>query len=126
MPSSSATVPQAARRRAIRWLGAAVLAAAVVASARVDVPQRSHGLKGDEATYIAMALSLAHDHDLKFRRVDLERFERVYGSGPEGLFLKEGSRLSIGWRGGLPRIVRTSRDPARSLEFGKAFVYPLV
>lgn len=127
MTQPSVVVSPSGRRRAVsRWIGAAVIAAAVGGTATIDVPQRLGGLKGDEATYIAMTLSLAHDRDLKFTRTDLRRFERVYGSGPEGLFLKQGATLALDWQHGLPHLVRTPRNPDASLEFGKAFVYPLV
>jgi hypothetical protein len=60
----------------------------------VDVPRSEPGIqgdiKGDEATYVAAALSLAYDRDLRFERGDLVRFEGLYHRGPEGIFLKRG------------------------------------
>ena len=44
----------------------------------IDVPRTLGGIKGDEATYVAMALSLAHDGDLVYERQDEERFFSVY------------------------------------------------
>src|SRR3954452_20610249 len=56
---------------------------------------RVYGIKGDEATYVAMALSLAYDGDLAYRPEDLRRFQNLYGVGPEGVFLKEAYRLRL-------------------------------
>ena len=47
---------------------------------------RSSGLKGDEATYVSMALKLADHGDLTYQRRDLERFYGIYQQGPEGIF----------------------------------------
>ena len=81
----------------------------------MDYPALAGGFKGDEATYVSMAFSVAEDFDLKFERRDLDRFGQLYGKarngraiGPEGIFLKVG------------RSPTTER-----LEFGKAFAYPL-
>ena len=52
--------------------------------------QDGYGIKGDEATYVAMALSAAYDGDLSYERRDLERFFGLYRAGPEGIFLKRG------------------------------------
>jgi hypothetical protein len=101
-----------------RHLGAACLAVVLfvigAAIARsVDVVRAGYGVKQDEATYVSMALSLAYDHDLVYERRDLERFEGLYHSGPEGIFLKK-SRP------------RTNPDPRTDrLYFSKALVYPL-
>lgn len=64
------------------------------------------GLKGDESTYIGIAASLALDGDLDFDRADYARFRQWYGSGPEGIFLKQ--------------------DGRGELRFGKAFVHGLL
>ena len=61
------------------------------------------GIKGDEATYIAIAASLAYDGDLRFAPEDLARFRDWYDGGPEGIFLKRGGDGAL-W-------------------FGKAFVH---
>ena len=76
----------------------------------LNVVRTVGGLKGDEATYVAMALSVAYDADLSYTRQDLTRFYEVYGSGPEGIFLKPGQ----GW----------AAEDGR-LYFGKSFVYGL-
>jgi hypothetical protein len=86
-----------------------LLAAALLGAALVDVPSVTLGLKGDEATYVSMALSLTGDRDLKFTQTDLKRFIGLYRMGPEGIFLKQGRR-----------------PPAEGLEFGKALLHPLV
>ena len=56
----------------------------------MNVGRTAYGVKGDESTYVAMALSVAHDGDLAYTREDLVRFFRVYGRGPDGIFLKPG------------------------------------
>src|SRR4029450_7059539 len=93
----------------------------------VDVPRAGYGVKSDEATYVAMALSAAYDGNLSFDRRDLIRFEGLYQSGPEGIFLKRGKQLRIHPSLSFP-FVRTVKlpdpDPNR-LYFGKALIYPL-
>lgn len=76
----------------------------------VDVVRSGFGVKGDEATYVSMALSVAYDGDLAYERRDLERFYEIYDAGPEGLFLKRGSRWAVG---------------SDRLYFGKAYVHAL-
>ena len=66
----------------------AIAAAGTAAALSLDVVESLGGVKGDEATYVMMALSAAHDGDMVYESVDLERFYRLYESGPEGLFLK--------------------------------------
>ena len=82
-----------------------------IAALSLNVPRTTYGIKGDEATYVAMALSVAHDGDLVFQQRDLTRFYRVYQRGPEGIFLKRGQGAA-------------ARDDR--LYFGKAFIYPVV
>ena len=60
----------------------------VAAALPLDVVESTGGVKGDEATYVMMALSVAHDGDLQYEQSDLHRFYRIYGGGPEGIFLK--------------------------------------
>ena len=76
----------------------------------VDVVTSGFGVKGDEATYVSMALSVAYDGDLAYERRDLERFYEIYGAAPEGLFLKPGSRWAV---------------ESDRLYFGKAYVHAL-
>ena len=80
------------------------------AALSLDVVRAGFGLKGDEATYVAMALSAAHDGDLVYEARDVRRFFRIYQSGPEGIFLKRGAG---------------ERDRRGRLYFGKAFVYSI-
>jgi hypothetical protein len=99
-----------------------VLAAAALS---VDVVRAGFGIKGDEATYVSMALSVAHDRDLAWDRGDLDRFWRLYRSGPEGIFLKRGQQLRIRTRASFPYLRldhRPDLKPER-LYFGKAFAY---
>lgn len=107
----------------------AVLAALfLLTTSAVVVPfdvGRTFGIKGDEATYVSMALSLAYDGDLKFRPEDLHRFQRLYGSGPEGIFLKQGYHLGVDVAAKWPPVslVKTPNPPRAGLEFGKPFAY---
>jgi hypothetical protein len=82
----------------------------------LDVRALSGDIKGDEATYIAMALSLADDGDLYYEREDYERFVALYGEGPGGIFLKK--RYTLGVDG------KTDVPTDQSLAFGKALIYP--
>ena len=81
------------------------------AALSVDVVRTGFGVKGDEATYVAMALSAAYDADLVYESRDIERFFRLYQGGPSGIFLKRG--------GG-------ERDRRDRLYFGKAFIYSIL
>ncbi len=83
-----------------RWLAFFVLIGMVWAALNIDPPRTGIGLKGDEATYVSMALSAAYDGDLVFQRKDLERFWATYQCGPDGIFLKRGklARLQISAR----------------------------
>ena len=83
-----------------------VFAIGSYAALSVDVGRTAYGLKGDEATYVAMALSMAHARDLVYEPRDIERFYHVYHRGPEGIHLKRGG---------------DGRDDR--LYFGKAFAY---
>ena len=102
-----------------------MIAAALAMS--VDVVQTGYGVKGDEATYVAAALSAAYDGDLSFERRDLERFWGLYRTGPEGIFLKRGKTLELRRSRTFPYVLRKRPDPRSDrLYFGKALVYPLV
>ena len=108
----------------------AALAAIVlpIAAAACLPVERGLAIKGDEATYIAMAMSVAYDGDLKFGPQDLHRFQRLYGTGPEGIFLQQGYDLHLEVAPGWPpvRVSRTRRPSREGLAFGKAFAYPVV
>lgn len=94
----------------------------------VDVPRVGYGIKSDEATYVAASLSAAYDYDLAFERGDLERFMKLFGSGPEGIFLKRGKFLRVRVDLTAPFVhLRKRPDPDTSrLYFGKALIYPVV
>ena len=64
-------------------------------------------LFADEATYFAITQSLAYDFDLEYsmQGQDLNRYTRIFGSGPQGIFLKKGKDGKI--------------------FFAKSFIYPL-
>jgi len=89
---------------------AAMLAVGCGAALSVDVVRTTYGIKGDEATYVAMALSVAYDGDLAYDARDIERFYQFYHDGPQGIFLKQG--------GG-------DRSDDR-LYYGKAYVYSVL
>ena len=42
------------------------------------------GVKGDEATYVSMALSAAFDRDLRYERRDVDRFRRFFPAARRG------------------------------------------
>jgi hypothetical protein len=93
----------------MRPLVLATLAAALMAAlaiAPVDVARAGGGIKADEATYVAMAASVAYDGDLVYTASDYERIRSWFGSGPEGIFLK--------------------RDAQARLHFGKAYLYGIL
>src|SRR5262249_22783962 len=85
-------------------------------------------IKGDEATYVAMTLSLAHDADLKYEAKDLARFQEVYRQGPSGVFLKRTHSLSARLRLGWPPLVvdHTPVSAAESVSYAKSLSFPLL
>lgn len=108
------------------WGIAAALAMVLGAlTAWVDVPARVGPHKGDEATFVAMALSLAHDGDLKYTKSDYERFREIYGRGPEGVFLKRGYDVRLAWQAAWPpvRVVRDLVPADQSLDYSKSFAF---
>ncbi|HEX6464434.1 MAG TPA: hypothetical protein VFZ98_08275, partial [Vicinamibacterales bacterium] len=93
-------------RRAMPALAALLLA---LVGAALAPAERPFAIKGDEATYVAMALSVAYDGDLRYTPIDLHRFEEMFGTGPVGIFLQ-----------------RTRPPSSPGLAFGKPFLYPVV
>jgi len=122
------TDASAGRHRGPALAGLAIFLIAGALALSVDVPRAGYGIKSDEATYVAAALSAAYDRDLSFTRHDLERFAGFYHSGPEGIFLKRGKLLKIRGRGEFPfvRITKQSDPDTSRLYFGKAVLYPIV
>src|SRR3954447_17024490 len=108
--------------------GAVLLVIALAAALSVDVVKTGFGLKGDEATYVSMALSLAYDHDLTYERRDLDRFFGLYRSGPDGIFLKKGKRLRVRTDAHPPFVhtIKTADNQTGRLYFAKALLYPIV
>jgi len=129
VPSLTSTVASAApARTGVGVVAAILLAVGLAAALSVDVVKTGQGVKSDEATYVAMALSLAYDHDLTFQRRDLERYVALYRAGPDGIFLKRGKQLHLHLDRTAPflhlgRVTDTHTD---RLYFGKALIYPLV
>jgi hypothetical protein len=120
--------PQLPQHGGPALLAFVLFAVATAFAASVDVPRTAYGVKSDEATYVAMALSAAYDGNFSFERRDLERFEGLYQSGPEGIFLKRGKLLRIRLGGTFPFVhLNKHPDPDVSrLYFGKAMIYPMV
>ena len=111
-PAPSAMPPPAPRRSDAGRLAAILLLFAGACGAlSIDIVRTGFGLKGDEATYVAMALSAAHDGDLIYEAEDITRFYQVYEEGPQGIFLKTGAG---------------DRVQYDRLYFGKAYVYSLL
>ena len=111
--------------------GLAALAALLllpIVGAALAPAERPFAIKGDEATYVAMALSIAYDGDLRFTATDLHRFEQMFGTEPLGIFLQQPRDVHVEVTAGWPplRITRTPRSPREGLAFGKPFVYPIV
>ena len=113
-----------------RWRDPGLIAAVVllvtgsVVALSIDVPRTLLGIKGDEATYVAMALSLAHDGDLVYERQDEERFFSIYNGGPSGIYLKKGVRSFYEVGGAFPYIHRETYPEGRDdrLFFAKAYM----
>jgi hypothetical protein len=106
----------------------AVFAVLLGFAVSIDYPRTAHGFKGDEATYYSLTHSIARDFDFTFQRQDLVRVWEEF-PGPEGIFLKRGSKVEfVRTTGEFPfvRMVKTE-DPARyRLYYAKAYIYPLV
>jgi hypothetical protein len=113
------------RHRGPATAGLVLLIVGVAFALSINVPTTGYGIKSDEATYVAAALSVAYDHDLNFDRGDLQRFATFYHGGPEGIFLKRGHglRFRLTRRPPFALLVR-QYDP--SLYFAKALLYPVV
>ncbi len=96
-----------------------------VAALSIDIVRTADGVKGDESTYVSMALSAAFDGDLAFERRDLQRFWTIYNDGPEGIFLKAGRTIDVDLGGEFPFVhVRYGPDPrVDRYYYGKAAAY---
>lgn len=94
-------------------------------AARVDVPSLVGPHKGDEATFVAMALSLAYDGDLKYTAADYTRFTSLYGRGPEGVFLKRGYDVRVALRAAWPpvTVIREPVSSEQALDYSKSFAF---
>jgi hypothetical protein len=128
---SEPIVPPAsdAMRRRAGWLAALVILSLYGGMAlSVDFPKVGLGFQSDEATYYLMGRSLAADGDLAYRREDLQRAFEEYPSGPAGVFLKKGQRVTGAHLTLKPPflVIDGQPDPDRTrLFFGKSFIYPL-
>ncbi|MCH9651630.1 MAG: hypothetical protein K0U98_25615 [Deltaproteobacteria bacterium] len=89
------------------WLPLVILLAATLLGAMTFDREDWPGIRGDEATYLMAAQSLAWDYDLEYSKQDFDRFVGHWQHQPEGLILqKHGS--------------------ADGLTYGKPALYPLV
>ena len=68
-----------------------VVGIACLVARHTDVAGLSGGFKGDEASYVGLAASIAFDRDFTYGVSDYRRFEQWYGGGPQGIFLKRGA-----------------------------------
>jgi hypothetical protein len=125
-PAESRVSPP--RVRVEGWLALFLLVALVWAALTIDPPRIGKGIKGDEATYVAMALSAAYDGDLVYQRKDLERFWAKYQCGPDGIFLKRGKLTRLKFSSAPPfvRFMQYADAPGDTLYFGKAFIHAIV
>jgi hypothetical protein len=115
--------------RAAALTGAVLLIVTLAAAISIDVPRAGYKIKGDEATYVGMALSMAYDRDLAYERRDLDRFAGIYQQGPEGVFLKRGKQFRVRLRATPPFVFifnSTPDDRDDRLYFGKAMIYSAV
>lgn len=110
-----------------RWAVIGGLVLLTLAGRAIDFRALAGPVKGDEATYIAMALSLAHDGDLDYDRGDYERFVAHNDQIPDGIFLKRDHRLGVAFDAGWPpvRMVKTAEPATEQLTYAKALIYPL-
>lgn len=94
----------------------------------LDFPRVATGFQSDESTYYSLAHSLADDFDFAFQRKDLTRVWEEFPTGPEGIFLKRGKSIDVGFEGHFPFVSWTTRDSheADRLYYGKSYIYPLV
>ncbi|MCU0612443.1 MAG: hypothetical protein MUE60_11720, partial [Candidatus Eisenbacteria bacterium] len=65
---------EATRSRAFLLVALACLVGAIVSIAAYRTDLTRYGTWADQASYLSAALSLAHDHDLRFEAKDLDRF----------------------------------------------------
>lgn len=99
------------------WAVVLGVVAAALLGRVLDLRTISGDIKGDEATYISMAWSLAEDGDLYYEPEDYQRFVAQYPKGPGGIFLKRRYAL------GLDGATRVPSD--QSLAYAKALAYPV-
>ena len=131
-PSPVTDVPAPPRRRWPLSLGPLLalflLILCLWAAVTVDAVNGYPPLKGDEATYISMAFSLAFDGDLAFERKDLDRFWAYEQVRPDGIFLKRGKMLRVKLVPTPPfvRFLWWADAPGDKLYYGKAFVHAVL
>ncbi len=119
---ASATAGRSVGPLATLLVGIALLGFAL----SVDFPRAAHGFKGDEATYYSLTYSLAQDFDFAFTRADLVRVWDEFPTGPEGIFLKRGRRVTLRRADAFPWVRIGKPYVVDRLFYGKSFIYPLV
>jgi hypothetical protein len=123
-----AAITSATSTSVVPFTAAVLVAVALAAALSVDVIRAGSKVKSDEATYVAMTLSLAYDGNLSYERRDLERFWGLYQEGPDGIFLKKGKRVRL--RADLTppfiHLLKTTDPRTDRLYFGKAMIYSVV
>ncbi|MEQ1868444.1 MAG: glycosyltransferase 87 family protein [Vicinamibacterales bacterium] len=112
----------------VRLAGVLLVTVLIAAALSIDVPRTAYKIKSDEATYVAMTLSVAFDHDFAYERRDLERFWKLYEQGPEGIFLKRGKHLGASVDARPPFVHLETANDSRGdrLYFGKSMTYAVV
>ena len=120
-------------RRSHRHLGPALVACVVflvlLSLARsVDVPRTGYGIKSDEATYVAMALSVAYDGDLTYRKTGSRAVRRPVSQRTERHLPEARQAPARRIRRAVPLRAPVKRDDANPdrLYYGKAFIYPVL
>ena len=116
------------KRPAVLAVLAGVVLLATFAARWINPLTAVGDITSDEATYVSMALSLAHDGDLSFEKADLDRFLAIYPRGPEGIFLKRAYTVRPVVQAHWPLLSLASMPVPTStrLAYGKAFIYPVV
>lgn len=89
------------------WLPLALLLTATLIGAATFDRGNWPGIRGDEATYLMAAQSLAWDYDLEYSRKDFDRFVERWHHQPEGLILQKSAS-------------------GTGLTYGKPSLYPLI
>jgi hypothetical protein len=126
--AAAAAAGASVRMRA--WPGVAIAALLLAVygglAVSVDFPRAAMGIQSDEATYYMMGYSVALDRDLTYRAEDLRRVWREFPTGPAGVFLKKGRRVTGVSLSARPPFVVIESVPdgdGTRYYYGKSFIY---